>query len=126
MTRAISNVFKLCQDWSVVLMAASFLRSQSREVARRGGTSRGKTPWLLAASGFRATFIHSAAGADFRTKSSMNLCGWRGDEMRQLSSSTTASETADSGDVDRNIEFWRRQQIAELSILHTRDRQDRR
>jgi len=36
---------------------------------------------------------------------------------------TTASETADSGDVDRNIDFWRRQQFARLSFLHTRDRQ---
>lgn len=35
---------------------------------------------------------------------------------------TTASETADSGDVDRNIEFWRRQKIAGLPILHTRDK----
>jgi len=36
---------------------------------------------------------------------------------------TTASETAESGDVDKNIEFWRRQQLTRLSIMHTRDRQ---
>lgn len=36
---------------------------------------------------------------------------------------TTASETADTGEVDKYIEFWRRQRLAELSILHTRDRE---
>lgn len=36
---------------------------------------------------------------------------------------TTASETADSGDVDRNIEFWLRQRMAQISILHTRDKE---
>lgn len=35
---------------------------------------------------------------------------------------TTASETADSADVDSRLEFWRRLQLAELTILHTRDR----
>ena len=36
---------------------------------------------------------------------------------------TTASETADSGEVDARLEFWKHQRLAELTILHTRDRQ---
>jgi cyanophycinase len=35
---------------------------------------------------------------------------------------TTASETADTGEVEKNIEFWLHQQFADLNILHTRDR----
>ena len=36
---------------------------------------------------------------------------------------TTASETAETGEVDARLEFWRRQRLASLPILHTRDRQ---
>jgi cyanophycinase len=36
---------------------------------------------------------------------------------------TTASETADTGEVDKNLEFWLRQRIAQLSVLHTRERE---
>jgi cyanophycinase len=35
---------------------------------------------------------------------------------------TTASETADTAEVESRLEFWRRQKIAELTVLHTRDR----
>ncbi|MBS0264162.1 MAG: cyanophycinase [Planctomycetes bacterium] len=35
---------------------------------------------------------------------------------------TTASETAETSEVDSRLEFWRRQKLSELTILHTRDR----
>jgi cyanophycinase len=35
---------------------------------------------------------------------------------------TTASETADTAEVDTRLEYWRRQRLAALTILHTRDR----
>ena len=35
---------------------------------------------------------------------------------------TTASETADTGEVEKNLDFWLRQRFADLRILHTRDR----
>jgi cyanophycinase len=35
---------------------------------------------------------------------------------------TTASETAETAEVEVRLEFWLRQRLAELTILHTRDR----
>ncbi|MBI3863006.1 MAG: cyanophycinase, partial [Planctomycetia bacterium] len=35
---------------------------------------------------------------------------------------TTASETADTAEVDTRLEFWKRQRPAEVTIYHTRDR----
>jgi cyanophycinase len=35
---------------------------------------------------------------------------------------TTASETAETAEVDLRLEFWRRQKLAALTIMHTRDR----
>jgi cyanophycinase len=35
---------------------------------------------------------------------------------------TTASETADTAEVETRLDFWRKQRPAELTILHTRDR----
>lgn len=36
---------------------------------------------------------------------------------------TTASETADSDEIEEELEFWRRQNLARLTVLHTRSRE---
>jgi cyanophycinase len=65
----------------------------------------------------------TAAGTNFPEKVLNEFVKVAGGRNASIVIVTTASETADSGAVDRNLEFWRRQRIAELSILHTRDRQ---
>src|SRR5437879_6363819 len=46
-----------------------------------------------------------------------------GGEKAHIAVITTASETADSADVESRIGFWRKDPIAELTILHTRSRE---
>ncbi len=46
-----------------------------------------------------------------------------GGEQAQLVVVTTASDTADSPDVERYLELWRKMKVAALSVLHTRSRE---
>lgn len=45
-----------------------------------------------------------------------------GGELAHLVVITTASETADTGDVEIRIDFWKRTRLAEMTVLHTRSR----
>src|SRR5262245_33571600 len=45
-----------------------------------------------------------------------------GGEQAHLVVITTASETADSSDVEIRIDFWKRARLAEMTVLHTRSR----
>src|SRR5579862_7663289 len=45
-----------------------------------------------------------------------------GGEEARIVVITTASETADSDEIDDELEFWREQKLAELTVLHTRSR----
>ena len=46
-----------------------------------------------------------------------------GGEAARVVVITTASETADSDDVEEEMEFWRAQKLARLTVLHTRSRE---
>jgi cyanophycinase len=46
-----------------------------------------------------------------------------GGEAARIVVITTATETADSDDIDDEMEYWRAQKLARLTVLHTRSRE---
>src|SRR5579862_1080854 len=46
-----------------------------------------------------------------------------GGEAARVVVITTATETADSEDIEEEMEYWRAQKLARLTVLHTRSRE---